>query len=251
MSEKSGEEASRDLRLRPALPRDLPASTAPKPAPATLLAKVLAVVGASWLILLGGVLSVAALIALVAHFALAALSGVPQASTTRTEVRPTPDVLLAVKSLARLETQSYHLERVVDLTDHETHVFGLLQVKDAILLVAVGDVVAGVDLEHVTASDVDTDWTQQRVELRLPPPSIFSSTLDEKATRVYSRTTDLLAARHEDLEDRARTEAVRSMEKAAIDQGILDHARTDAERALTALLRSVGFTDVRIAWKKT
>ncbi len=86
--------------------------------------------------------------------------------------------------------------------------------------------------------------------LRLPPPSVFSATLDEKATRVYSRSTDLLAARHEDLEDRARAEAVRSMEKSAVDQGILDRARRDAERSLSALLRSVGFDDVRIEWKK-
>ena len=41
------------------------------------------------------------------------------------------------------------------------------------------------------------------------------------------------------------------MEKAAVDQGILDRARREAERSLSALLRSVGFTDVRIEWKKT
>jgi hypothetical protein len=211
---------------------------------------VIAVVGASWLILIGGVLAVAAVIAIVVHFALSAFTSLPTATATRTEVRPTPDVLVAIKSLARLETQSYHLERVVDLSDHETHVFGLLQAKDAILLVAVGDVVAGVDLDRVTAGDVSTDWTSRTATLHLPPPSVFSATLDEKATRVYSRSTDLLAVRHEDLEDRARAEAVRSMEKAAVDQGILIHARADAEKALTALLRSLGFSDVQITWKK-
>ena len=237
-----------------ATPRRPGASSEHSPSPSAsssrtpLLAKVVAVVSASWLILVGGVFAVAAAIALVVHFAMAAL---PQPATTRTELKPTPDVLLAVKSLARLETQSYHLERVIDLTDHETHAFGLIQAKDAILLVAVGDVVAGVDLEHITASDVDTDWPNKGVTLRLPPPSVFSSTLDEKATRVYSRSTDLLAARHEDLEERARGEAVRSMEKAAIAQGILDRARRDAERALTALLRSVGFNDVHIEWKNS
>jgi hypothetical protein len=39
------------------------------------------------------------------------------------------------------------------------------------------------------------------------------------------------------------------MEKAAIDRGILDHAGAEAGRALTALLRSLGFTDVQISWK--
>ena len=249
MKEHEGEERSRTALDRADLTGGpiAVAPVGPPSPPPSLLAKVFAIVGASWLILIGGVLALAAAIALVFHLV---LSTVPTASTTRTEVRPTPDVLVAVKSLARLETQSFHLERVVDLSDHETHVFGLLKVKDAILLVAVGDVVAGVDLEHVAANDVDTDWTGRRVTLRLPPPSVFSATLDEKATRVYSRSTDLLAARHEDLEDRARAEAVRSMEKSAVDQGILDRARREAERTLGALLRSVGFTDVRIEWKK-
>jgi hypothetical protein len=248
MKAQDGKEAPSISPIRAIAPGEVTSPLHAATKPSSLLAKVVAVVGASWLILIGAVLSVAAALALVIHLL---FSSLPQATTTHTELRPTPDVLLAVKSLARLETQSYHLERVVDLSDHETHVFGLLQAKDAILLVAVGDVIAGVDLEHVTAGDVDTDWTNKRVTMRLPPPSVFSATLDEKATRVYSRKTDLLAARHEDLEDRARTEAVRSMEKAAIDQGILDHARRDAERALTALLRSVGFDDVRIEWKKS
>jgi hypothetical protein len=247
MTEEGRRDASRDSPLRPAAPGGSPGAAPASPRPSSLLGRVVAVVGASWLILLGAVLAVSAVLGLAFHFALTAL---PQASTTRTEVRPTPDVLLALKSLARLETQSYHLERVVDLSDHEAHVFGLVQAKDAILLVAVGDVVAGVDLDHLTPGDVSVDWTARRAVLRLPPPSVFSATLDEKATRVYSRSTDLLAVHHEDLEDRARTEAVRSMEKAAVDRGILDHARTDAERALTALLRSLGFTEVQIAWQK-
>lgn len=251
MSPGGQEDPSRDSHLGPGAPRNRLGVAPAPPSPSPLLTRVVAIVGASWLILVGGVLALAAALALVFHFAVSALTALPQASNARTEIRPTPDVLLAIKSLARLETQSYHLERVVDLTDHETHVFGLLRAKDAILLVAVGTVVAGVDLDHVDAGDVSVDWAAHRAILNLPPPTVFSATLDEKATRVYSRTTDLLAVRHEDLEDRARTEAVRSMEKAAIDQGILTHARTDAEKALTALLRSLGFSDVQITWKKS
>lgn len=221
------------------------------PAPPSLLQKVVAVVGASWLILIGGVLGVAGAGALVVRLAMPMLAPViPPFSETRVELVPTPDVIVAVRSLGRLETESYHLERVVDLTDHQTQLFGLVKAKDAILLVAVGDVVAGVDLEQVAPSDVDTDWTRRSVTLRLPPPSVFSAKLDEQATRVYSRTTDLVAARHEDLETRARAEAARSMEAAAVEHGLLDRARRDAERALTGLLKSVGFSEVRVEWKK-
>ena len=230
-------------------------STPAPPTSPSLLGKVVAVVGASWLILIGGVLGVAGAGALVLHLAAPMLAPVlapviPPFSETRAEVVPTPDVIIAVKSLGRLETESYHLERVVDLTDHQTQFFGLVNVKDAILLVAVGDVVAGVDLEQLTPGDIDTDWAHRSVTLRLPPPAVFSATLDEKATRVYSRTTDFVAARHEDLETRARAEAARSMETAAVDHGLLDRARGDAERALTGLLKSVGFSQVRVEWKK-
>lgn len=224
----------------------------PAPAsPPSLLAKVAAVVGASWLILLGAVLGVALLGALALHLVTPLVSpALPPLSETRTELAPTPNVILAVRSLGRLETESYHLERVVDLTDHQSQLFGLVQAKDAILLVAVGDVVAGVDLERLTPDDVDTDWARRSVTLRLLPPAVFSAKLDEKATRVYSRTTDLVATRHEDLESRARAEAARSMEAAAVEHGLLDRARGDAERMLTGLLRSVGFGEVRVEWKK-
>jgi hypothetical protein len=226
------------------------APPAPAPPP-SLLKKVVAVVGASWLILIGGVLGVAGAGALVARLVVPALTPVvPPFAETRVEVIPTPDVVLAVHGLGRLETESYHLERVVDLTDHQTQLFGLVQAKDAILLVAVGDVVAGVDLEHLTAADVDTDWSKRSVTLRLPPPAVLSSRLDEQATRVYSRSTDLIASRHEDLESRARAEAARTMEKTAVDHGLLDRAHADAERVLTGLLRSIGFGEVHLEWKK-
>jgi hypothetical protein len=223
-------------------------------APPSLLHKVAAVVSASWLILIGGIAIVAGAGALVVHLATPALPSVlpaiPAFHETRVEVVPTPDVVLAVHSLGRLETESYHLERVVDLTDHQTQLFGLVKAKDGILLVAVGDVVAGVDLERLSPGDVDTDWSRRSVTLRLPPPSVFSAKLDEQATRVYSRTTDLLAAHHEDLESRARAEAARTMEKAAVDHGLLDRARADAERAMTGLLRSIGFGEVHVEWKR-
>lgn len=221
------------------------------PAPPSLLKKVVAVVGASWLILIGGVLGIAGAGALVVHLATPALApAVPAFTETRVEVVPTPNVVLAVHTLGRLETSSYHMERVVDLADHETQLFGLVKAKDAILLVAVGNVVAGVDLERLTADDVDTDWDHRSVTVRLPPASVFSARLDEQATRVYSRSTNLLAAHHEDLESRARAEAGRTMQKAAVNQGILDRARGDAGRAMTGLLRSIGFTDVHVEWKK-
>ena len=70
----------------------------------------------------------------------------PAASTSTTVVRSAPSVVVAVRDLARLESAEYHVERVIELRDQQSRFFGLITVEDAILLVAVGDVTAGVDL---------------------------------------------------------------------------------------------------------
>jgi hypothetical protein len=173
----------------------------------------------------------------------------PPSSTTVTVVQPTPNVVVAIRDLARLESTTFHMERVVDLSDEQTHLFGLVAASDAILLVAVGDVVAGVDLEKLGESDVSADWTSRSAKVTLPAPEVFATRLDHDKTRVYRRKTDVLASRHEDLEERARREAVKGMEKAAIDAGILDRARAGTERAIRALLTALGFQKVTIDWR--
>jgi hypothetical protein len=173
----------------------------------------------------------------------------PPISSSHIDVAPTPNVLLSVQQLHRLEGASFHMERVIELTDEQTKLFGLIDAKDAILLVAVGDVVAGVDLDGVTQSDLDVDWPSRRAHLRLPSPQIFAVTIDNEKTHVVSRRTDMLATRREDLEGKARVEAESSMRQAAIDAGVIDHAKTGAEQSVTTLLRGLGFTDVSIDWK--
>jgi hypothetical protein len=178
------------------------------------------------------------------------VSLLPPATTTVTEVTPTPDVVLAIQSLARLESVTYHMERVVDLADNQKRLYGLVEAKDAILLVAVGDVVAGCDLSELKRGDVESNFAEHRVSVRLPAPKVLSASLDEKATHVFSRTTDALAARHEDLESRARQEALRTMQKAAEEQGIQDKARASAEGAVRGLLEAAGFKQIEISFQE-
>jgi hypothetical protein len=161
---------------------------------------------------------------------------------------PPPAVVTAVRDLARLDTTSFHIEKVIEVTDAQSRLWGLVTAKDAVLLVAVGDVVAGVDLGKIRDDDVSVDAATHAVHLRLPAADIASSTLDERATHVYSRTTDVLASRNEQLEGEARRRAEDQMRAAAIEAGILDRAQAGAERALRSLLRSLGYERVEVDW---
>lgn len=171
---------------------------------------------------------------------------VPPASSTVTVVRPLPNVLLAVRDLARLETVSFHMERVIDLSEKQSRLFGLVESEDAILLVAVAEVVAGVDLQKVGEADISFDATRKSAKVTLPPAEIFHVGLDNQHTYVHTRKTGLLARRQETLEARARAEAERTLTEAAKEAGIQRQAAENARRVVERLVRSLGYEDVTV-----
>jgi hypothetical protein len=160
----------------------------------------------------------------------------------------TPTVLVAVKALARLESVAFHMERVIDLKDRQSHVFGLVQAEDSILLVASGDVVAGVDLAKMQDGDVTIEPAAHRAKLRLPAPELLSVRLDNERTYVHTRKTDLLAQRKDEIETRARQLAEASIREGALSAGVLDRAKQSAEHTLTVLVRALGYDQVEIVW---
>jgi hypothetical protein len=200
------------------------------------------------LLALLGVLGAGLLIGVLASKSCAppSLPVIPPLSSSVTIVHPTPNVLLAVKDLARLESASFHMERVIDLTDKQSLLFGLVQSEDAILLVAVADVSAGVDLQQLKADDIVANWAEKRVTLTLPAPDVFHAELDNSKTYVHTRHTGALAARKENLETRARQEAERSLIEAALQAGLLNRANDNARRAVEALVRGLGYSEVEV-----
>jgi hypothetical protein len=173
----------------------------------------------------------------------------PTPGANELALRSTSVVLVAVRDLARLETNELHYEKVIDLSDRQSHFFGLVEATDAILLVASGDVTIGVDLGQLTEADITTDPATKRVTVHLPQPDVLSTRLDEGRTYVYTRTTNLLARRNEQLETRARQEAVVAIEKAARETDVIERARRQAEKTLHSLASGLGVHDLVIAWK--
>jgi hypothetical protein len=157
-----------------------------------------------------------------------------------------PDVITQVRELSRLEGVSYHVERVVELGDEQRALLGLVVARDAILLVASGEVVAGVDLARLAPGDVAVTADGRSVKIRLPPAEVFSARLDSERTYVYHRKTDLLAKRQESLETRARQAAEQTLRSAAEDAGILKRAEDSVSRTVKSLVRSLGFETVQV-----
>ncbi len=178
------------------------------------------------------------------------LPALPPASSTTIVLKANPNVLLAVKDLARLESAQFHMERVIDLREKQSQLFGLVESEDAILLVAVADVSAGVDLNKVLAEQVKVDHEKKRVEITLPPAEIFHTELDNEKTYVHTRQTGVLAKRQEQLESKARREAERALVEAAKEAGIEKRAAENAKRVVEGMVRSLGFSEVNVTLAK-
>ncbi len=161
-------------------------------------------------------------------------------------LHPTPTILPdpvtiihEVRSLARLETIEYTVEKVI--TAETGQQLGIL-FGDRLLLIAYGRVIAGVDLTKIESSDL----TMQNgvLHVRLPSPEVFVASLDNEKSYVYDREQGLLTHGDTDLETRARQVAEAEILESAVADGILDQALSNAQNYLERLLRSLGYQEV-------
>lgn len=158
-------------------------------------------------------------------------------------LNPTPTVVVdpvtivrQVRSLARLETIQYSVEKVITAETGQG-AFGFL-FGDRLLFVAHGVVIAGVDMEQLGPDDLEL--RDNVLYVTLPEPEIFIATLDNEKSFVYDRETGILRQSDINLETTARRVAEDEIEQAALEDGILNMARQNAENYLYRLLIEVG-----------
>jgi hypothetical protein len=145
-----------------------------------------------------------------------------------------------IRSLARLETIQYSVEKVIT-AEVGQGTFGFA-FGDKLLFVAHGIVIAGIDMEKIQPSDLRFDGSVLYVNL--PPAEIFIATLDNDKSYVYDRETGILTKGQTDLETIARQTAEDEIRKAALEDGILAQAEKNAEAYLLKFFNALGYNSV-------
>jgi hypothetical protein len=159
-------------------------------------------------------------------------------------LNPTPTIIPdpvtyinEVRALARLETIQYSIEKVITgETGGGTFqtLFG-----DKILFVGHGTVIAGIDMEKIQPEHMR--FENGVLTVRLPPAEVFIATLDNEKSYVYDRETGILAKPDVNLETLVRQRAEEEILKAAIEDGILEQARLNAEAYLFKFFAALGY----------
>lgn len=150
----------------------------------------------------------------------------------RSQSLSTPAVITQIRQLNQLATVRFSIQRVVGLTEPKIPIG-----EESILLIVQGDVQAGLDLADLRPEDVVI--SDKEALVRLPPPKILTSYLDESQTKVWDRHVTWWTPWvpfSPDLEHRARQQALDEIRKAAVNMGILDRAGQNAEIAIRQLL---------------
>jgi hypothetical protein len=166
-------------------------------------------------------------------------------ATPTTTLRDRGGTILQIRNLNRLETQSFSVERVVEAKIERGNPLDLL-LSDRLLLIASGDVIAGVDLAKLKDSDVTISPDGKTITLRLPPSEIFSKSLNNDRTRVYDRQTGIFAPDNKDLETQARSEAESEILQAACEGGVMQKAADEAKRSVEQFVRLLDFEVVNV-----
>ncbi|MGD2143554.1 MAG: DUF4230 domain-containing protein [Anaerolineae bacterium] len=166
-------------------------------------------------------------------------------------VKPTPTVVpdpvtivREVQRLSRLETAGYTVEKIITAETRQGPFAFLL--GDRVILVAHGQVIAGVDLGRIVQEDI-TVGEDGTVDVLVPEAEVFVTALDNEQSYVFHRDTGVIGM-SVDLETEARSAAEEEILDAALEDGILDMARKNAETYVRDLLLTLGFGKVRVSY---
>ncbi len=172
----------------------------------------------------------------------ARLMGILRGGPSRLNVDQ-PTVVRQIQKLQRLETVSYTMDKIIS-GEHDNAYLPKFLAGDRLLLVAHGDVVAGINLASLGPGDVLI--TGQTVSIHLPAAEVFSTRIDNARTKVYSRDTGLFSSPDPNLESEVREEAERQLQQAALQDGILKTATDNARATIIGMLQGFGFREVDI-----
>jgi hypothetical protein len=163
--------------------------------------------------------------------------------TAREEQVDLTALVTRVRALNRLETASMRVVHVSTITQSYELVPNALA-GDELTFLATGDVIAGIDLSQLQQEDIrrDADGT---IVVRLPPPQVLVTRLDNRESHVINRKTGLLRRADIGMEGRARQYAEQGIRNEAVNKGILNLASTNAEVKVAELLHMFGIQRVR------
>lgn len=158
---------------------------------------------------------------------------------------PTPIIIGSFQKLGNLISVEYTLQTVVEA--ERERVFPLS--PERIILVAVGNVEAGVDLTRIEDKDIIIEGTG--VRMTLPPAAVTSIEILPGESEIFDSKRGWLLSEYEGLELEAMEKARAQLEHWAVERvNLLNQAEDQARIQMEIFLRQLGFEKIEITFKR-
>ena len=150
-------------------------------------------------------------------------------------------ILKEVTALGKLELVKYAFK---DIVEHE-QVNTFLPNANAVLIVE-GEATGCIDLTQITAADILTEGDS--VTVYLPKPELCGWKINHDRSRVYDTRFSFL--NESQLVSDAYRQAERQVRQSALNGGILEQTRRNADRMLRPLLERVSGRKIRMKFRE-
>ncbi|HUP24648.1 MAG TPA: DUF4230 domain-containing protein [Thermoanaerobaculia bacterium] len=173
---------------------------------------------------------------------------------TETVDRTGPAVLEALEDLSEYRAATGHFEVILDVEEDAPFLPSALR-GERTLFVAVGSVEATVDFAGLDDEAVYVSEDRSAVVIRLPAAQLGDARVDPESSYVFERRRGLLDRLGSVFSDNPTSErelyleAEERLAEAAEETDLLPLAEANTRNMLETLLRSLGFTDIRIAFE--
>lgn len=156
---------------------------------------------------------------------------------TETEINRSA-MLYKIESLGKLELVRYNFKEITEIKEISKEYFRLFKLgpDSEIALISEGQAVGCIDLTKITEKDITLN--NDTLYVRLPPAEICYYKLDMEKTRIYALKTNPLKDEKKFIQ-KAYKHAEREIKEAAINTGILEQTRSNAELILKPLLEEI------------
>lgn len=157
-------------------------------------------------------------------------------------------VLHKVEALGKLELVRYNFKEITELKEVSKEYFRLFKLgpDSKIALISAGQAVGCIDLTKMQEEDIRLE--DDTLYINLPAPEICYYKLDMENTRIYSLQTNPLKDEKEFIQ-KAYANAETEIREAALNSGILEQTRANAELILRPLLKEISDREVILVYR--
>ncbi len=156
-------------------------------------------------------------------------------------------VLERMITMGKLELIKYHFQEITEIEKVGKDFYNLFKLENdsRAVLISKGEAVGCIDLTRMEVRHIRE--TNDSIIVQLPPPELCYFKLDLDNTRIYAIETGLFTSEKGFIEE-AYKSAEKQIRESAIESGILQEAKNNAEIVLKPLLEEISGKQVVIVY---